>query len=217
MDASAWIALVAGIVGSGGLSALGGYLLAGRNEEKRDERAAERDQESLRERQADNGRVFQRDTLLELHDLLYRLNRNVGKAGHVDEMRYRKDGQFRRELLPDELSDDFTELVTSINRLRVRIFDPGLRDAVDQYTKTVISAGMCSGQRKAGDDGAQHARAERIEREALDQYGKLEEMLGADIRSQFPGSDLTPLALPAPGAIVSPPARPSRRRLFRRQ
>jgi hypothetical protein len=123
MSTQTWIAIVAVILGSGGLSALGGYLLAGRNEEKRDERAAQRDREALRERQKDEGRVFQRDTLLEIHDLLYRLNRNAGRSRHIDEMRYRETGKYGRELSPDDLSDEFSELVGSVNRLRVRIFD----------------------------------------------------------------------------------------------
>jgi hypothetical protein len=48
------------VLGSGGFSALAGYLLAGRNERKRDDRAARRKKDALREKQADEGRLFQR-------------------------------------------------------------------------------------------------------------------------------------------------------------
>ncbi len=193
MSTQTWIAIVAVILGSGGLSALGGYLLAGRNEEKRDERAAQRDREALRERQKDEGRVFQRDTLLEIHDLLYRLNRNAGRSRHIDEMRYRETGKYGRELSPDDLSDEFSELVGSVNRLRVRIFDRDMRDLIDRYMATVISSSTSGGQRQDRDDAAVRARAERIEQQILVQWEPLEEALGTLIRSQFPGSDPTPL------------------------
>jgi hypothetical protein len=95
--------------------------------------------------------------------------------------------------LPDDLSDDFTALITSIGRLRVRIFDEDIRDLLDRYIKTVIRSSS-SGQRREGDDAEVRARAEGIEREALAQWDPLEEALGVLIRAQFPGSDLTPLA-----------------------
>jgi hypothetical protein len=193
MSTETWIAIVGVILGSGGLSALGGYLLAGRNERKKDERAAGRDRDALRERQADEGRVFQRDTLLEIHDLLYKMNRNSGRSQHIDEMRYRETGKYGRGQLPDDLSDEFSELVGGINRLRVRVFDRDVRDLIDRYTKTVISSSISGGQRREGDDAEVQARAKRIQMQILDQWGPLEEALGALIRSQFPGSDLAPL------------------------
>lgn len=195
MSASAWIAIAGAIIGSGGISALGGYLLSGRNERKRDVRAAARERETLRERRADEGRVFQRDTLLEMHDLLYKLNRNAGRSQDADETRYHGTGRYGRDPLPGNLSDEFTELTTSINRLRVRIFDPELRDLVEKYTSTVIKASI-HGPRRVGDDAEKLARVQGIERDILSQYVHLEPVLGASIRSQFPGSDLTSLELP---------------------
>ncbi len=204
MDTSTWVALGAVVLGSGGFSALAGYLLAGRNERKRDDRAAEREKEALQEKQADEGRIFQRDTLLELHDLLYKLNRVTGRSQFLDETRYRETGRYARDLLPEELSDRFTELITSINRVRVRIFDRELRDLVDQYVTTIIQHSVSRGNRQSGDDEREFRRVKRESIRSSAQWEPLEENLGAAIRSQFPGSDLTPRAGLSPSA--QPPA-----------
>jgi hypothetical protein len=218
MDTSTWIAFVGAVLGSGGISALGGYLLAGRNERKRDERAAEREREARREKQADEARTFQRDTLLELHDQLYKLNRHQGKIQHIDEMRYRETGRYKRGTMPGGLSDGFTELVTNINRLRVRVFDPELREAIDKYMSMVISLIFGSALREEGDDAEQHTRAGRIDIDITNQYPELEEQLGAAIRSQFPGSDLAPSAQPGSGAASLPAhSGQSLRRIFRKR
>lgn len=185
MSASNWVYLVVGVLGGGGVSGLGGYLLSGRNERLRDQRSADRAQQALRDRQRDEARVFQRDTLLELHDALYKLNRATGRANHVDEMQYRQTGRYGRDPLPEDLSNRFTELLTSVHRLRVRVFNDGLRDVVEQYTDSLLR-GTPFGVRKDGDDAEWHTRAQREQISSLDRYGELEEMLGTMIRSQFP-------------------------------
>lgn len=193
MDATNWIALVGAIVGSGGFSAFGGYLLAGRNDRKKDERQSEREVKALSEKQAVEGRNFQRETLLELQDLLYSLNRNFGKARHADEMKFRETGRYGRDQLPGSLSDEFTELLTEIHRLRVRIFDPELRNAINDYASMAVDA-TGVGARQEGDDEDHRREVRRSELRMLNAFGPLEEKLGAAIRSQFPGSDLTALA-----------------------
>ncbi len=56
----------------------GGYLLAGRNEEARDQRADQREAKARRaalaERLEEERHTFQRDTLLELQDVLLQLS-----------------------------------------------------------------------------------------------------------------------------------------------
>ena len=194
MDSS-WVALALGILGGGGISGLGGYLLAGRNERKRDDRADTRSRADLQEQQAAEGRTFQRDTLLELHDLLYKINRVSGRTTHLDEMHYRKTGKYGREPIPEELSVEFSELIGGIHRLRVRIFDSDLREMVGRYAGTLVRVGTPSGlPRRDGDDSQRRARGEEFSMDALAQWPLLEEKLGAAIRLQFPGSDLTPFA-----------------------
>jgi hypothetical protein len=187
MSISTWVTV--GLAIYAGLGPLAGYLLGGRNERKRDDRTAAREREALRERQADEGRVFQRDTLLELHDQLYKLNRNTGRASFLDEKRFRETGRYARDQLPEELSDEFSELIGNLNRLCVRIFDQELRELVDNYIKAIIRASISRGHRKDGDDQRERARVETESIRTLAQWGPLEERLGAAIRSQFPGSD----------------------------
>ncbi len=110
MDATAIVALVVGIIGAGGITSVIGFALGDRNERKKDKRA-------LQARQAEDARTFQRDTLLEIHDLLYKLNRNAGKSEHFEEMRYRETGRYGRDQLPEELSDQFTALLTQDGEL----------------------------------------------------------------------------------------------------
>jgi hypothetical protein len=176
--------LIAAVFGT--VSGLSGYLLAGRNEQKRDDRMAARDRQALRDRRMDDARVFQRDTLLELHDTLYKLNRVVGRTNHLDEMHYRQTGRYGRDpILPEDLDEKFTELLATVNRLRVRVFDEELRGLIGQYRESLIRGGL-HGRRTEGDDAETRARAKREEKKSLDLYGRLEEKLGAMIRAQFP-------------------------------
>lgn len=178
--------LVAAILGSGGVSGLSGYLLAGRNDQKRDDRMAERERQALRDRRLDDARVFQRDTLLELHDTLYKLNRVTGRSSHLDEMHYRNTGRYGRDpIFPEDLDEKFTELLGAVNRLRVRVFDQELRDLVEQYRESLIRM-VRHGSRTEGDDSRVRDRARQDEVKSLDLYGQLEEKLGAMIRAQFP-------------------------------
>jgi hypothetical protein len=191
LDATAWIALVSGIVGGGGVSGFVGYMLAGRNERKRDERMAERERDALRDKQADEARTFQRDTLLELHDLLYKMNRNAGKSIFADTMRHRETGRYGRDRLPDDLSEQFTELIAATNRLRVRVFDPELRDLVLRYREMVTRAlDPRLGNRQDGDDDRVRELARREMDAAMAAWIQLEDKLGVAIRAQFPAAQL---------------------------
>jgi hypothetical protein len=203
MDISAWTALIGVALGSGGFSALGGYLLSGRNERKRDERAAGREREALREKQAEEARTFQRDTLLELHDLLYKINRTTGRSIAADSQRHSETGRYGRDSLPDDLSGQFSELIAGINRLRVRIFDAELRDLTQRYTATLITAlnpAMGHGYRRYdGDDDRERYQAQHEMMGSTRLWAQLEEKLGAAIRAQFPGSDVAPVVGQDPG------------------
>jgi hypothetical protein len=70
----AWLAVLGLVVPAG--TGLIGYVLAGRNEQARDDRAAKREavarRASVRERLQEQSHAFQRETLLELQDALQR-------------------------------------------------------------------------------------------------------------------------------------------------
>jgi hypothetical protein len=76
-----WLAVVGILVPA--VAGLGGYYLAGRNEEERDLRTAEREETSRRrafvERLEERRRGFQLDLLLELQDVLQKEVRATSK------------------------------------------------------------------------------------------------------------------------------------------
>ena len=205
MNASNIVTLIVGLVGGGGLSALIGYILGRRNELKRDERAVRREMFALHERQAEDARTFQRDTLLDIHDRLYKINRVTGRMMHRDRQVFAKTHRYGRDPMPDGWSEEHSELVAQINRLRVRIFDPELRDLIHRYTSLLISA-LRPGRPAADDDDAAYMKSQRLDAESTLLWVDVENRLGAAIREQFPGSDvvesLTPIQRP-----LSEPAR----------
>ncbi len=206
MNASNIVTLIVGLVGGGGVSALLGYILGGRNELKRDERAASRELTALRERQGDDARTFQRDTLLEIHDLLYKINRMTGRMRSQDSQVFAKTRRYGRDPMPGGWSDEHSELVTAINRLRVRIFDPELRDLIYSYTSLLISA-LSPGQRRVdGDDYAVYRMSGKLDAESTLMWADLENRLGTAIRAQFPGSDVAESPIPIQTPVPAEPA-----------
>jgi hypothetical protein len=134
-DATAWAAVVGPITTM--MSGLGGYLLAGRNEEKRDQRTAAREDASRRaaltERLADQRHEIQRQTLTEVQDELRRLSRVTFQIIRYDRNTIREQGAPASQI-PEELDSGFFESMQNVGRLRSRILDQNLRNAVDSFT-----------------------------------------------------------------------------------
>jgi hypothetical protein len=132
-DAATWAVIIGPITTL--LSGLGGYWLAGRNEEARDQRAAAREaagrRAALAERLEEDRHTFQRDTLLELQDELQRLARITTRINLQDEKTLKERGQLYQ--LPEGLSDEAHQIVISLQRLRARALDPELRQAVADF------------------------------------------------------------------------------------
>lgn len=116
------------------LASLGGYLLAGRNERRRDERTMKRELRlRVSERAAqldDNRHVLQRETLLALQDAMQTMARLTGKAMHFDHMQARQE---KYTWLPETLSEDIMANGVEVRRLASRILDSKVRDAVDEF------------------------------------------------------------------------------------
>lgn len=142
MDAASWAAIVGPITTL--LGGLGGYWLAGRNDEARDRRAAERESADRRaafaERLEEDRHNFQRDTLLELQDQLHRLVRATTRILLQDEKTLKERGQLY--LLPGELDAEEFQAFANIRRLWARVLDPNLRDSVEGFTNVCSRAGM---------------------------------------------------------------------------
>lgn len=116
------------------LASLGGYMLAGRNERRKDERALRRELRlRISERKSkldDNRHAIQRETLLSLQDAVQSMARFTGKTLHFDHMQARKG---KATLLPDGLSEDSYQNLVEVRRLTSRILDPHVRAAVDKF------------------------------------------------------------------------------------
>lgn len=117
------------------LGVLGGYWLAGRNEEARDRRAAQREassrQEAISERLEENRHTFQRDTLVQLQDEIQALLR-VTAHDILHRQRMMLDsGQLSPEPVRNE---DGNQVRASVSRLQERLLDDSLRAAVSEFT-----------------------------------------------------------------------------------
>jgi hypothetical protein len=115
---------------------ISGYVYAARNDEARDRRADQREtrarRSALAERLEEERHTFQRDTLLELQDVLLELDRWHGLVCEC----YEKALKEHRKLipLPDELGGDGARLrVASAQRLRSRVLDPVLRASIGEF------------------------------------------------------------------------------------
>src|ERR1700746_884443 len=121
-DATAWAAVVGPITTM--MSGLGGYLLAGRNEEKRDQRTAAREDASRRaaltERLAEKRHEIQCQMLTEVQDELRRLSRVTFQIIRYDRNTIREQGVPASQI-PEELDSGFFESMQNVGRLRSRI------------------------------------------------------------------------------------------------
>jgi hypothetical protein len=181
-DAAGWTAIIGPVATL--LAGLGGYWLAGRNEEARDKRAAAREEQARRaalaERLEEDRHSFQRDTLLELQDELQRLARVTTRIILQDRKTLKERGQIY--LLPEGLSDESHQVVITVQRLRTRLLDDRLRQAVGDFV------GLCSRDAvPASDLPQEEALAElgRQETEMGTQYVALNELLGGQIRHEL--------------------------------
>jgi hypothetical protein len=208
MDAAAWSAIIGPITTL--LGGLGGYWLAGRNEEARDQRAVSREQAARRavlaERLEDDRHGFQRDTLLELQDELQRLVRNTAQIMLQDERTIKQFGQVY--LLAGDLSDQAMQITVSVQRLRSRVLDDQLRAAIGSLVSLCSSAGIPSPeypQGKIPDDQKDRALAKlrKQNTQLAEAYAQLTELVGSHLRSELDRRSLA--AMPNPQQEIPVP------------
>lgn len=168
------------------LASLGGYLLAGRNEYRRDERALRRELRlRVSERKSklhDNQHTIQRETLLSLQDSVQAMARFTGKTLHFDHMQARQ-GQYTQ--LPDTLSDDSYANLVEVRRLTSRILDPNVRAAVDRFVWliTKLASPPTDMEGLAGDQLERFAIAKAME--LNDGYDEITKILGEAARREI--------------------------------
>jgi len=204
MDAAAWTAIVGPITTL--LGGLGGYWLAGRNDDARDRRAAERESNARRaalsERLEEDRHAFQRETLLQLQDELQRLSRNTAEGISQDRSTIRERGQIF--IHPDNLSDEGRQIIVSVQRLRARVLDPELRSRVNDFINVCTATWLTLTMEYPGGivpDGEKEAALARISRLSLEMaqaYQQLTDVLGVHLRRELDRRYL--LADPAPAS-----------------
>jgi hypothetical protein len=117
------------------LTAVGGYLLAGLNEDARDRRAASREaaarQASLVERHDERMHEFQRELLLELQVVLQRQVRATARILLQDQKTLREQGKLAH--LPAEINQDSYDTGVELARLTVRVLDDDLRHQLEGW------------------------------------------------------------------------------------
>lgn len=182
MDVVSWVAVVGPVTTL--LGGLGGYWLAGRNEEARDQRASAREtaarREALGERLEEDRHTFQRDTLLELQDELQRLVRVTAKINLQDLRTVKEHGQLYQ--LPEGLSDEAFQIVVSVQRLRARVLDDELRQRIADFIDVCHRNTALLGEK---DPDKIRAGLERHNREMGDFYIGLSELLGGHLRREL--------------------------------
>lgn len=184
-----WYGLVSTLAPLGG--GVFGYFLSGRNDEKRDQRAIERDRAGKQlERDAVRdvwSHEFQRDLLLELQDQLQRLSRSTYEQIKSDRETLQTAG--RLTLLPEGLSDEAFELTIELNRVRERILDEQLRERVTSFfeecTRLSMEAPLEVGVMDRDDPDHLKAILVRNERQLFRSYEAITKEVGVTIRREI--------------------------------
>jgi hypothetical protein len=202
-DAATWAVIISPTTTL--LGGLGGYWLAGRNDEARDRRAAARESSSRRgaltERLEEERHTFQRDVLLELQDELLRLIRVTTLINFQDQKTLTELGELYQ--LPAELGDESRLVTGSVQRLRMRVLDPGLRQAAGDFV------GLCSRDAVAVARMPKETALAELSRQYAQlatTYVALNELLGEHLRREL--DRRVPTEGPVPEG-APPPRRPS--------
>lgn len=168
------------------LASLGGYLLAGLNERRRDVRTQLRESESRRfERAAqleDESHAFQRETLLSLQDALQKVARLTGKAMHFDHMQAR-DGKYTQ--LPEGLDEQILAADVEVSRLTARVLDPHVRAAVKDLTKLSAQLSTLPTDLQGFKGADLERRGDVRLRDFGDGYNAVMEVLGEAVRREI--------------------------------
>ncbi len=86
---------------------------------------------------------FQRETLLDLQDTITQLARAVGRMHLLEEMEYRKTGQWGAHLFPEDLNGSSYEAAVKTLKLMVRVRDDGIREMTNTVRDHALKVGSC--------------------------------------------------------------------------
>lgn len=177
------------------LGGLGGYWLAGRNEEARDRRAFARDREArlaaLAESLEEQRHTIQLETMLKLQDELLSLVVSDTEGASRASVSLAKGGQSQAH---DELRDKNYQASSAAYLLRTRLLDADLRKAVKGY----LAASSRIRESVAGSTLEKVTEINRRATEAANLYAALNEQLGEHLRRELDRRNLAGLP-PADG------------------
>ncbi|MBK9131269.1 MAG: hypothetical protein IPM20_06475 [Gammaproteobacteria bacterium] len=113
----------------------------------RDKRTRQREREARMDTRQDQlierRTTFQRQTLLDLQDVLMQLVRHVSMMHHQDVMAFRTTGNWQKQLYDDELSEGLRLAYARSTMLSVRVRDGTVRQLVKALKDHSTNAGMC--------------------------------------------------------------------------
>lgn len=190
------------------LGVLGGYWLAGRNEEARDQRASQREassrREALAERLEEARHTFQRDTLVQLQDELQALVCLTAR-GILQRQRAMLDsGQLSPAPGRDE---EGNQVRASVNRLQERLLDDRLRAAASKFldfcanSAAGIELALAYPYGSVTDEASRGEAVRVLQRQAVDlgnTYGVLTKEVGVALRYEMDRRNLAAAHSPEP-------------------
>ena len=168
-------------------TALGGYSLAGRNEEARDRRAADREKrarrESFGERQVERRHEFQRELLLDLQKVLQKEVRAVSRVMLQDQKTLREKGKLFQ--LPSGMSDEAYDAGLEMWLLHVRVLNDEVREELEKFHEHASGTEVSFAQvvDLPADEAATRLRAAFTE--LTDHYQAVNTMLGGQLRAEL--------------------------------
>jgi hypothetical protein len=175
-------------VSSGLGGSLGGYFLAGRNEEAKDVRAIERDEAArnaaLVEQLQEQRHETQRETLLELQDQLHALVRATGVVLLQDVKTAKEHG--RLFMLPESMGGEESMAATvAVQKLQTRVLDAGLRTQIDDFRGFCATANTGLMPFKDGPADVLLPLIEGLLRELDMRYALVVEAVGEQLRREL--------------------------------
>jgi len=168
-------------------TALGGYWFAGRNEEARDQRTAEREKrarrESFGERQVERRHAFQRELLLDLQTAMQREVRATARIVFQDQRTLREHGTLNQ--LPAGMSEEAYDAGVDMWRLQVRVLNDDLRGELEKLHEH--ASGVESSVALVKDLQAQEAidQLGTLLNELTSRYANVNALLGQHLRAEL--------------------------------
>lgn len=140
-----WLGAVLGVIAGGALTMFSGWLADWRLKDRERERRNEERRDRLAMRRSD----FQRETLLALQAASQKLIRNTGASLHQDIVAFRNGGEWQRQKLPNNLSNDQLHLHTETLLLASRVRDDEVRALADRLGIQTSEVGFSSTEDEA--------------------------------------------------------------------